>query len=262
MTRREFSPALAGSFALHGLVAVGLMISWNWSRDLTTGSVVPVTIVSSMPDADVRPAEQAPVEQAAQTEEPVPEAPPQSAPPEPRPAPTPPKPTPTPPKPTPAPTPKAAPKTPPAKPAPRKETSLDLDALAASLSKSTPRPSSAAKGPARPETALQARDTAGSGAAGAAVQGMQDELQRRWNPNCTVEGGRDVLVRVTFRLNAGGQVVGEPQTQIRSTVNPVSLAAADRAVRAVYAAAPFRNLPREFYGGPVAVNFNAKEACS
>lgn len=280
MTRREFSPALAGSAALHGLVAVALMISWNWSRDLKTGSVVPVTIVSNAPDPDVRPAEQAPVEQTAQTEEPQPDAPAQSQPPEPQPVPTPPKPTPTPPKPTPpkptptpAPTPKPTPvptpqpKTPakpaPAKPAPpKKESSFDLDTLAASISKSAPRPSSAAKGPARPETALEARNTVGSGASGAAVQGMQDELQRRWNPNCTVEGGRDVLIRVTFRLNAGGQVTGEPATEIRSARNPVSIAAADRAVRAVYAAAPFRNLPREFYGGPVAVNFNAKEACS
>ena len=30
----------------------------------------------------------------------------------------------------------------------------------------------------------------------------------------------------------------------------------------VYAAAPFRNLPREFYGERISVNFNAREACS
>lgn len=277
MTRREFSPALAGSALLHALVAVALLVSWNWRRDLKTGSVVPVTIVSNAPDQDVKPAEQAPVEQTAQTEDPVPDAPAQSQPPEPQPTPTPPKPapkptpaptppkpvpTPAPTKPTPVPEPKAPAKPTPAKTAPKKESSFDLDALAASISKSAPRPSSAAKGPARPETALQARNTVGAGATGAAVQGMQDELQRRWNPNCTVEGGRDVLIRVTFRLSAGGQVVGEPLTEIRSARNPVSIAAADRAVRAVFAASPFRNLPREFYGGPVAVNFNAKEACS
>lgn len=270
---------MAGSVALHGAVAAALMISWNFSRELKTGAVVPVTIVSNAPDPDVRPAEQAPMEQAAQTEVPDPTAPAQSAPPEPQPEPVPPKPVPTPPKPAPtppptprpAPTPTPAPKAPakpaPAKPTPPKkaESSFDLDALEASLSKSAkapPRPSSAARGPARPETALEARTTVGSGTSGAAVQGMQDELQRRWNPNCNVEGGRDVLVRVTFRLNAGGQVIGDPTTEIRSARSAVAIAAADRAVRAVYAAAPFRSLPREFYGGPVAVNFNAKEACS
>ena len=38
--------------------------------------------------------------------------------------------------------------------------------------------------------------------------------------------------------------------------------AADRAISAVYAAAPFRTLPREFYGEPIRVNFDASKACS
>ena len=91
---------------------------------------------------------------------------------------------------------------------------------------------------------------------------MTEELQRRWNPNCNVEGGRDVLVRVTFQLGAGGQVVGDVLSQIQGVRSPVATAGAERAVRAVYAAAPFRGLPREFYGDKVAVNFNAREACA
>ena len=99
-------------------------------------------------------------------------------------------------------------------------------------------------------------------ATAAALSGLTDELQRRWNPNCDVEGGRDVQVRVTFTLGVGGQVVGEVNAQIRGAQNAVSQAAADRATRAVYAASPFRSLPREFYGDRIAVNFNAREACS
>jgi hypothetical protein len=157
--------------------------------------------------------------------------------------------------------------TPTTKPATRPaEKAFDLDSLEASLTRparNTPqRPSSAAKGPARPETAPIARQTVGSGlAAGAAVAGMTEELQRRWNPNCDVEGGRDVVVRVTFQLGATGQVVGEVVPQIQGARSPVATAGAERAVRAVYAAAPFRGLPREFYGDRVAVNFNAREAC-
>jgi hypothetical protein len=71
-----------------------------------------------------------------------------------------------------------------------------------------------------------------------------------------------VQVRVAFVIGAGGQVVGNVASQIKGAQNPVSIAAAERAVRAVYAAAPFRNLPREFYGDKIAVNFNAREACS
>lgn len=278
MTRREISPAMMGSVLLHATVAIALLISWNFTRDLKVGSVVPVTIVSHAPPTDVRAAEQAPVEQTAQTEEPVPEAPLQSTPPAPEPKPTPAPPKPTPkvvppptPKPVPVPTPAKAAPTPkpvPAKPAPpaKPEKSLDLDALSASLSKmarpATPRASSAAKGAARSETALQARPALGTGQAAAAMSGLADELQRRWNPNCTVEGGRDVQVRVTFTIGAGGQVVGDATSQIKSGQSEVARAAAERAVRAVYAAAPFRALPREFYGEKIAVNFNAREACS
>lgn len=261
MIRRELSPAAAGSVLLHAGVAAALLISWPWTRDLKVGAVVPVTIVANAPQTDLRSAEQAPVEQTAQTELPVPDAPLESAPPEPTPAP-----------PTPAPVAKTAPAKPVEKAAPQKaqakpaEKGLDFDALLASIpaSKSAPaKPSSAPKGASRPETAQQARPNLGSGLSAAqAMTGLADELQRRWNPNCEVEGGREVVIRVTFALGAGGQLVGEPAAEIRGARNAVAQAAADRAVRAVYAASPFRNLPREFYGQRVAVNFNAREACT
>lgn len=256
--RIEVSPAVAGSLALHIGVAAAFMISWG-DRDLKVGAVVPVTIVSSAQDRDARPAAQGEVAQSAMTEDPASEAVSEPAPP---PQPAPPAPTPKAAKPTektPAPTPtKAA-----AKPA---EKAFDLDALAASLTKPSrnapQRPSTAPKGSTRAETAPVARQTSGSGlAAGAAVTGMTEELQRRWNPNCEIEGGRDVLVRVVFQLGVSGQVVGDVQSQIQGARTPVATAGAERAVRAVYAAAPFRGLPREFYGDRIAVNFNAREAC-
>jgi outer membrane biosynthesis protein TonB len=264
MIRRETSPALMGSVLLHGLVAAALLISWNFSRDLKVGAIVPVTIVANAPETDIAPAIQAPEVQTAQADEPVPTAPSESVPPAPQPKPQPapaPKPTPKVAPPPPAPTPKPVPA--PVKPAPptKADKGLDLDALAASLSKSA-KPSSAPRGPARPETALQARPALGAGDQAAALSGLTQELQKRWNPNCDVEGGRDVQVRVTFTIGQGGQVVGDVGHQIKSAQTPVSQVAAERAVRAVYAAAPFRTLPREFYGERVAVNFNAREACS
>jgi outer membrane biosynthesis protein TonB len=255
---------MIGSAVLHLTVAVLLLISWNFSHELKVGAVVPVTIVANAPETNLREAEQAPVEQQAATPEPQPSAPAQS-----QAQPEPPKPIPPPPQPKPLPpTPKAIEPKPAARPAPPKpEKTLDLDALSASITKmakNTPaRPSAAAKGPARPETAQQARPALGNGAASAAaIQGLADELQRRWNPNCAVDGGRDVLVRVNFTIGAGGQVEGDVTPEIRSARNAVAVAAANRAVSAVYAAAPFRNLPREFYGERVSVNFNAREACA
>jgi len=256
--RRELSPAMLGSLLLHGGLAAALLISWNFTRDLKVGAIVPVTLVTNAEATDLRAAEQAPEVQTAQTEAPVPDAPAQSVTPEPAPQPAP-KVAATP-KPTPAPAPTPAPKPVKPQPAAKVEKGLDLDALAASVSKSAK--SSAARGPARTETALQARPALGAGLSAAAMSGLTEELQRRWNPNCDVEGGRDVQVRVVFTLGAGGQVVGQVASQIRTAQNAVSLAAAERAVRAVYAAAPFRTLPREFYGDRIAVNFNAREACS
>ncbi len=255
---------MAGSVLLHVTVAVALMISWSFTRNLKVGSVVPVTIVSHAPPAEPKPVEAAPVEQQAQVEEPAPQAPPKPTPPPP-PKPTPPKPEPTPkvtppPKPVPAPTP--AKPAPPAKP----QKSLDLDALSASissLSKPQPaKPSAAPKGPTKPDASPAPRSTLGSADASVAIRGLTEELQRRWNPNCDVEGGRDVLVHVTFTLGQGGQVVGDVGSQIRGPTTPVARVAAERAVAAVYAASPFRSLPREFYGEKIAVNFNAREACS
>ena len=267
----EFSAAMVASALLHAGVIVSALIAWPWSRPLPVGGAVPINIVATAPSSNLAPAIEAPEETPAQTEDPVPDASPTPAAPAPAPTPKPapqpaPKPVPTPapaPKPAPAPTPK--PKPPAAKPAP-KSSGLDLDALAASVAKSAKssgaQRSSAAKGESRPATAREARPDLGSGQAAAAVAGMTDELQRRWNPNCEVEGGRDVRIRVTFTLSSSGQVLGQPDAGGKErSANPVEKAAAERAIRAVFAAAPFRDLPRQFYGDRIAVNFNAREAC-
>ena len=267
---------MVASALLHAGVIVSALIAWPWSRPLPVGGAVPINIVANAPSTNLAPAIEAAEETPAQTEDPVPDASPTPVAPEPAPTPTPPAPTPKPapqpapkpaptPKPAPAPTPTPKPKPPAAKPAP-KSSGLDLDALAASVAKSAKssgaQRSSAAKGETRPATAREARPDLGSGQAAAAVAGMTDELQRRWNPNCEVDGGRDVRIRVTFTLSSSGQVLGQPDAGGKErSANPVEKAAAERAIRAVFAAAPFRDLPRQFYGDRIAVNFNAREAC-
>ena len=264
MTRQALTPAMVGSVLLHGTVASLLLVSWTFTRDLKVGAFVPVTLVANAPTTDLRPAEQAPVEQAAQALEPVPAAPLESTAPPPESKLAPPVPTPRPAPTMTTPVPAAAP----VKPAPpaQPQKTLDLDALSASVSRmvrpAPARPSSAAKGPPHPETSTLARPALGAGLSAAAMSGLTEELQRRWNPNCEVEGGKEVQVRVSFVIGAGGQVVGDVGSQIKGAQNAVAQAAAERAVRAVYAAAPFRTLPREFYGDRIAVNFNAREACS
>jgi periplasmic protein TonB len=260
--RVEASPAFFASAVLHVLILTALLISWRFSHEIKMGSVVPVTIVAQGPPADLKPAELAPQPQTAQTEAPIPEAKPEVTPP-PAPAkpPPPPKKVETPkPEPAPAPAPK---KSAPAKP----EKSLDLDALAASLTKpvksAPPKPSSAARGASQPETALVARNTPGTALSAAAMQGLIDDLERRWNPNCEVAAGRDLIVRVVFSLGSYGQVIGDVRSQLtHGDSGPVGAEGARRARAAVFAAQPFRNLPRDLYGQTIAVNFNGKDACS
>lgn len=268
--RSNLSSALIVSAILHAALVGAALVPWPWDRELKVGAVVPINVVSSIP-ANPRPAVQGPEDQSAQTEAPEPDAPLEAPAPAAEPAPQPsPQPTPKAPEPRPAPTPKPAPapkpappkKTPPAKPAApaKKDNSLDLDALADSLKGSR---SSASKGASRPETATQPRSTSGSGISGAAMSGLAEELQRRWNPNCEVEAARNVRVRVTFRLGSDGRVVGDVRAGGQeNSSDPVVRAAAERAIRAVYSAAPFTTLPREFYGDQIAVSFNAAQACA
>jgi len=267
VTRRDdktnFSPALAGSIGLHVLVVAAILIGpWKPSKPVIIGESVPVTIVTEGP-TNVRPAIEDVVDQTAQTEEPTPEADPQPPAPVPAPVPTP---APAPPKTaTPAPTPKPTPTKPaPAKPEP--DFFASLEKTLAKTPKATGKPvANAPKGPTRPETATQARPGAGAmtGLQAAAINGMKDEIQRRWNPNCEVEGGAAVQVKVSFKLATGGRIVGQVTAgDAERSSDPVVKAAADRAIRAVYQSAPFEGLPPDYYGQQLNLNFKARDACA
>ncbi len=252
------SPALLASGLLHGLALAAALFVWpHKDRPIDLGSAVPVNIVTQGPVANVRPAEQGLEDLEAQTEDPLTEAPPTPAAPIPAPAP-------------PAPAPSAAatkagaaPNKAAAKPAP----AFDLDALAATVAKRAAaggQRSNAARGPARQETAVQARPAVGAANAmiGSALGVLAAELQRRWNPNCEVEGGSSVDIRVGFRLIQGGRIAGDVESSGATASDPVIKAASDRAVRAVRAAAPFESLPQELFGQKIVVNFNAQKACA
>jgi outer membrane biosynthesis protein TonB len=261
------SPALVGSVGLHALVVAAILIGpWKASKPVVIGESVPVTIVTDGP-TNVRPAIEAPEEQTAQTEEPTPEADPQ--PPAPVPAPTP-TPAPAPPKtaPTPTPTPKPpTPKPPTPKPAkPEPDFFASLEKTLAKTPKATGKPAAnAPKGPTRPETATQPRPGAGAmtGLQAAAIAGMKDEIQRRWNPNCEVEGGGNVQVRIGFKLAVAGRIIGKVTAgDAENSSDPVVRAAAERAIRAVYQSAPFEGLPPDYYGQQLNLNFKARDACA
>jgi outer membrane biosynthesis protein TonB len=261
-TRRESrAPALAAAVVLH----VGLFLAVMWfSRPafMPTGTAVPINLVASGPTTDSRPAEQAQVAQDAAMPAPVPEArasAPPPAPPQPvvKAEPAPPKPSP--PKPSPQPSPRPASRAAPAQPS---HDTFSLDALQASIAKAArsqpARPANARRGPARPETALEARVDAGSGVSQSDIAGLSQLLQRLWNPDCSVDNR--VVIPVRFTVAFDGSIQGRVDAGGRDrSTDPVVFALARRAIDAVHEAAPYAETYR---GLTFTVNFNTKSACA
>jgi protein TonB len=261
--RRSFAPALVVSVVVHvGVIALALLYLPKETKKAPFGSVVPVTIVSNAPMTSVAPAIEAPMETDALTDEPLPDLPPTvEAPPAPEPIPAP-QPTP-PPKPTPKPAEKPKP-TPASKPV--KQAELNFDDLEKRLRKAgggQTAPSGGRQGPPKPATSPTPRpDGKGKGINASSIAGLVDELQRRWNPNCEVEGGSRVKLTVQIRVAPSGQLLEPPKIVRGLSDDAMVQAAATRARLAVSSSVPFRNLPEEYYGEALNLNFDAQKACS
>lgn len=274
--RLNFTPSMVASVALHALVLGAGLIAWPWIGKPKVVQVTPVTLMTSAEMAKLTAAARSETPQEAKVEEPEPAAPvdtpspqPEPKPPEPPPAPkvapapkAPPQPpTPKPPEPKPpTPQPKLAEKTPP-KPQPtpkaatRPDPGFDLDALAASIQKNQPgRPSGAAqssapKGPTQAQLDIQAREA--EGRATAAINDfnsqLASQLQRAWHPNCAAPGLFALRIRVRIELGRDGSLnqaeLVDYKAGLDSIKDPAAQAAAGRALAAVAASAPFRNVP-------------------
>ncbi len=263
----SLAPAFLAAVALH-LGVFALAVFLRPAAIAPMGTAVPITIVTRGPTTDSRAAEAAPVAQAAQTEAPVPQAKAPAPPPTPAPAPAPPKPAPVKavkPAPAPVPTPAPQPPNPQVKPTPAPpRQSLNLDALAANIARTTkpspPRPASGARGPTRAETATEARVDAGTGVSQSDIAGLSQLLERLWNPNCNATGGEGVVIPVKFTVSYDGRVTGRITEGGRETSsNPVIATAARRAIDAIHQAEPYGAVYR---GQTFTVNFDAKTACA
>jgi outer membrane biosynthesis protein TonB len=250
-------PALAVAAALH-VALIAALVLFPAHPNLPIGSSVPINIVSSAPFTDTRPAVQAPETATAAAPEPTPQAPPQ-----------PPAPQVAPPAfsrttPTPLRTQREAPPQASARPTQAAAKPLDLNHLQQLIDNarrtSSQAASSAQRGPARAETAPLARPDAGQGVSQSDMLGLQQLLERLWNPNCDVAGGAAVRLKVKFLIGLSGNLVGAPSAGgLERSGDPVVSAAALRALDAVREAAPY---PPPYYGQSIVVNFDAKEACA
>lgn len=257
--RDNLAPALLVAAALHAGVFAIVMLAPSPPPALPVGSSVPINIVSSEPFTDTRPAIEAPQAESAATPTPVPAAPPQ-----------PPAAVLAPPSFSPAANPKAAhdkpvpaqPSLRPTRPSANSSALIShLNDIIANAQRSAGQPkANAPRGPARPETAPQARPDAGLGYSQSDLLGLQQLLERLWNPNCDVPGGESVRLVAKFKVGADGLVVGDPNVGgLDHSADGVVAAAARRALDAVRQVEPYAP---SFRGQPIVVNFDAKEACS
>jgi outer membrane biosynthesis protein TonB len=256
--RQSRAPALIAAALLHvAVLALVLFVPGRPPKPI--GSSVPINIVSSAPYTDTRPAVQAPQAQTAQAPQPVPEAKPQP----PAPVPAPPAFTETRPQPVKAerPAPAQQPSLKAAQPAAKPFDFNRLQQIIDSARHNTgAHASGAQRGAARAETAPQARPDAGQSLSQSDLVGLQQLLERLWNPNCDVAGGAAVKLKVRFLVGLNGDLLGRPNDGgLESSSDPVVAAAARRALDAIRQAAPYSE---PYYGQSITVNFDAKEACA
>lgn len=253
------APALIAAALLHAGVFALILLVPSGPPLLPIGSSVPINIVSSDPFTNTRPAVEAPQTETAQAPTPVPAAPPQ--------APAPPI---APPAFSAEPKPKAAHDKPvpaqaslhPARPSASSPDLIShLQSIIDNARRNSGQPnSSAQKGPARPETAPQAKPDAGQGEFQSDMLGLTQLLERLWNPNCDAPGGGGVRLTAKFTLGINGRVLDGPHMGgLENSDNAVVAAAARRAIDAVREAEPYA---QPFRGQTIVVNFNAKEACA
>ena len=260
------SPALIASALFHAGVVAATLVAWPWlSKDVQFGKVVPVTLVTNGPPAELAPAVQAPTPAPAMASAPTPEAPPQpapisSAPPTPAAAASSPK--------------TAAPAKPnQAKPSPTKP-GLNLDDLMASLSSSprasTPQTSGKA-GPNQARADPSASNSHGTDdhMSASEIGALSDKLSKLWNPNCQVEAAAGIDIKVRITLTPQGFLAATPELvdrgNIQSSGDALLIAAAQRALSAVKRGEPYTDvLKPEHYAGwrVLNVHFNAKQACA
>jgi outer membrane biosynthesis protein TonB len=147
-----------------------------------------------------------------------------------------------------------------AKSKPQMESDFNADEVAALLNKTD-----AAGGGARRSTAPEAlggeTDTGGSTLSQSELDALRGIIQDNWLITPGMADAADVRIRVTFRLDQNGALVGEPEATATGGSPQAQQVLMSGAVRAVRKSAPFTNLPPDKYDAwsEVVVNFDPSE---
>jgi outer membrane biosynthesis protein TonB len=147
-----------------------------------------------------------------------------------------------------------------AKSKPQMESDFNADEVAALLNK-TDAAGGGAKRSTAPEALGGSTNTGGSTLSQSELDALRGIIQNNWLITPGMADAADVRVRVTFRLDQNGELVGEPEATATGGSPSAQQVLMSGAVRAVRKSAPFTNLPPDKYDAwsEVVVNFDPSE---
>jgi outer membrane biosynthesis protein TonB len=93
------------------------------------------------------------------------------------------------------------------------------------------------------------------------MDALRGQIQNNWSTIAGIEGLQGMIIRVTFRLDQTGMIVGDPQVTSSGGSDTARRTMEGGARRAVLKSQPFKNLPADKYDtwSEVAVNFDPSE---
>lgn len=93
------------------------------------------------------------------------------------------------------------------------------------------------------------------------MDALRGQIQNNWSTIAGIEGLQGMVIRVTFRLDKSGMIIGEPEVTSTGGSSMARRTMEGGALRAVLKSQPFQNLPAEKYDAwsEVAVNFDPSE---
>lgn len=147
-----------------------------------------------------------------------------------------------------------------AKSKPQMESDFNADEVAALLNK-TDAAGGGAKRSTDPEALGGKTDTGGSTLSQSELDALRGVIQENWLITPGMADAADVRIRVTFRLDQNGALIGEPEATATGGSPQAQQVLMSGAVRAVRKSAPFTNLPPDKYDAwsEVVVNFDPSE---
>lgn len=144
---------------------------------------------------------------------------------------------------------------------PQMDSSFNADEVAALLNNVDPSGGGGARRSTDQAALGGSTDTGGEKLSQSELDALRGIIENNWLITPGMADAQDVRVRVTFRLDQSGNLVGEPEATATGGSPTAQRVLISGAVRAVRKSAPFSNLPQDKYDSwsEVVVNFDPSQ---